>query len=54
MRKADIGVALYILAAFIMFIVPIPSQLLDVLLACNIAVAFSVLFGCMFSEYEST
>ncbi len=50
MRKADIGVALYILAAFIMFIVPIPSQLLDVLLACNIAVAFSVLFGCMFAK----
>lgn len=50
MKKADIGIALYILAAFIMFIVPIPSWLLDVLLACNIAVAFTVMFGCMFAK----
>ena len=50
MKKADIGVAIYILSAFIMLIVPIPSQLLDVLLACNIAVAFSVMFGCMFAK----
>ncbi len=46
--KADVGVALYILAAFIMFIVSIPSVLLDVLLAINIAVAFTILFTCMF------
>lgn len=50
MKKADICVALYVLAAFIMFIVPIPSWLLDVLLACNIAVAFTVMFGCMFAK----
>ena len=50
MKKADIGVALYILAAFIMFIVPIPSWLLDIFLACNIAVAFTVLFSCMFAK----
>jgi len=46
--KADVGVALYILAAFIMFIVSIPSVLLDVLLAINIAMAFTILFTCMF------
>lgn len=50
MKKADLGVALYVLSAFIMLIVPIPSQLLDVLLAINISVAFSVLFGCMFAN----
>ncbi|MCM1126693.1 MAG: flagellar biosynthesis protein FlhA [Lachnospiraceae bacterium] len=50
MKKADIAVAAYILAAFIMMIVPVPSQLLDVLLACNIAVAFTVMFGTMFSK----
>lgn len=50
MKKADLGVALYMLSAFIMLIVPIPSQLLDVLLACNIAIAFTVMFGCMFSK----
>lgn len=50
MRKADVGVALYLLAAFIMLIVPIPSQLLDVLLACNISIAFTIMFGCMFAN----
>lgn len=50
MKKADIGVALYILAAFIMLIVPIPSGLLDVLLAINISIAFTIMFGCMFTK----
>ena len=50
MRKADIAVAAYILAAFIMMIVPVPNQLLDVLLACNIAIAFTIMFGTMFSK----
>jgi flagellar biosynthesis protein FlhA len=45
-----VGVALYLLAAFIMLIVPIKSSLLDVLLACNIAVAFTIMFGCMFAN----
>lgn len=50
MKKADIGVAAYVLAAFIMMIVPIPNWLLDILLACNIAIAFTILFGTMFSQ----
>ena len=50
MKKADVGVALYVLAAFVMLIVPIPSGLLDVLLACNMAVAFAIMFGCMFAR----
>ncbi len=50
LKTADIGVILYVLAAFIMLIVPISSGLLDVLLACNIAVAFTILFGCMFAN----
>ena len=49
LRKADLGVAIYLLAAFIMLIVPIGSGLLDVLLACNIAIAFTIMFGCMFA-----
>ena len=48
MKKADLGVALYLLAAFIMFIVPIPSILLDILLAVNISIAFVIMFRCMF------
>ncbi|MBP3458293.1 MAG: flagellar biosynthesis protein FlhA [Lachnospiraceae bacterium] len=50
MKKADLGVALYVLAAFIMLIVPIDSWLLDILLACNMAIAFSILFRCMFAK----
>ena len=50
MKKADIGVAIYILAAFIMLIIPVHKWMLDILLACNIAVAFTVMFGCMFAK----
>ncbi len=50
MKKADVGVAAYVLAAFIMMIIPIPNGLLDVLLACNLAMAFTILFGTMFAK----
>ena len=50
MKRADIGVALYVLAAFVMFIISIPSWILDILLAINIAIAFTILFTCMFSK----
>lgn len=49
-KKADLGVAIYILAAFVMLIVPIPSWLLDVCLAINISIAFLIMFVCMFSK----
>ncbi len=48
MRKADAFVAIYILTAFIMFIVTLPNWLLDILLAFNIAIAFTILFASMF------
>ena len=47
---ADAAIAVYILAAFVMFIVTIPSGLLDILLAINIAVAFTILFTSMFAK----
>ncbi|MBO4265858.1 MAG: flagellar biosynthesis protein FlhA [Lachnospiraceae bacterium] len=50
MATADIGVALYLLFAFIFLIVPIPSQVLDVALAVNISIAFAVLFNTMFAK----
>ena len=50
MKKQDLGVALYILAAFVMLIVPIPNTLLDILLACNMALAFTILFTTMFAK----
>ncbi|MCI8735694.1 MAG: flagellar biosynthesis protein FlhA [Lachnospiraceae bacterium] len=48
--KADLGVALYILAAFVMFIISIPSWLLDIFLAINIGIAFLILFTVMFTK----
>ena len=48
MRKADIGIGLYLAAAFVMFIISIPSAFLDVLLAFNIAIALVVLFQCLY------
>ncbi len=48
MKKADIGIALYLLAAIIFFIVPINSLLLDLMLAINISLALIVLFNTLF------
>ena len=48
MKKADLGIALYILAAVIFFIVPIPSFILDVMLAFNIAIALIILMNALF------
>ena len=50
MRKADMMLGVYLLAAIVMFIVPIPSILLDVLLALNIGVALIILFDALFSK----
>ena len=50
MKKADIGVALYLLAAIVMMIVPLPSWMLDILMTFNISVSFIILFGCMFAK----
>ena len=47
---ADLGVALYLLCAFIFLIVPIPSAVLDIALAGNMAIAFAVLFNTMFAK----
>ena len=40
MKKADIGVALYLLAAIVMMIVPLNSFLLDILMTLNISTSF--------------
>ncbi len=49
-RGADAGVALYLMAAIVFFIVPIPSALLDVLLIFNISIALVILFNCLFVQ----
>ena len=51
MKKADFGVAIYLLAAVIFFIIPIPSILLDVMLAINISLAMIILFNALFAGY---
>ena len=48
LKKTDIAVAAYLLAAVVFFIVPIPSWLLDICLALNIAVALTVLINSLF------
>ena len=47
-KQADVFIAIYILSAFVMFIISVPSWLLDILLAFNIATAFVILFTSMF------
>ena len=48
MKKAYIGVAIYLLAAIVFFILPIPAALLDVMLALNISIALIILFNVLF------
>ena len=50
MKKSDLVLGLYILVAIIFFIVPMPSILLDVLLALNISIALIILFNALFSK----
>ncbi len=48
MKIADIGVGLYLLAAIIFLIIPLPSWMLDIMLAFNISMALVILFTCLF------
>ncbi len=48
--KADVGIALYLLFAFIFLIVPISSIVLDICLAVDMAISFAILFNCMFCK----
>ncbi|MCI9188250.1 MAG: flagellar biosynthesis protein FlhA [Lachnospiraceae bacterium] len=48
LARTDSMVAIYVLIAFIMLIVSLPATVLDVFMAFNIAIAFTILFACMF------
>lgn len=50
MKKADFGVAIYLLCAVIFFIIPIPNILLDVMLAVNLSIALIILFNTLFVQ----
>ena len=47
-KKTDLGVGLYLLFAIMFFIIPIPSLLLDVMLAINLGFALIILFNVLF------
>ena len=49
-KKADVGVAAYLLAAVVFFVIPIPNVLLDVMLAFNIAIALVILLNVLFVQ----
>ena len=50
MKKTDLFVGLYLLAAIVFMIISVPSGILDVLLAFNMFVALVVLFNALFSK----
>ena len=49
-KKNDLFLGIYLLAAVLFFIISIPSWLLDILLAINILVAMVVLFNSLFAK----
>ncbi len=46
----DIAIALYVLAALLFLIIPMPTWMLDFMIACNILVAFMIMFQTLFAE----
>ncbi len=50
MKKNDIVVGIYILAAIMFLIIPLPTALLDVLMALNISISLIILFNALFSK----
>ena len=50
MKKSDMMIGIYILAAIVFLIIPIPTQFLDVLMALNIAVSLIIMFNALFSK----
>ncbi len=48
MKKTDIGVGLYILAAIVFLIIPLPSGILDLMLCINMAIALVIMFDTLF------
>ncbi len=50
MKKTDLAVGIYILAAIVFLIIPMNSTLLDIMLALNIAISMIILFNALFSQ----
>ncbi len=49
-KKTDLGIAAYLLAAVIFFVIPIPNFLLDIMIAFNISVALIILMNTLFVQ----
>ena len=50
MKKNDLFLGIYLLAAIIFMIIPIPATLLDVLILFNISMALIIVFNCLFAK----
>ncbi|MBQ3029428.1 MAG: FHIPEP family type III secretion protein, partial [Lachnospiraceae bacterium] len=50
MKKTDMCLGIYILAAVMFLIIPLPTALLDVLMALNISISLIILFNALFSQ----
>lgn len=50
MKKNDIFLGVYLLAAIVFLIIPIPSTLLDVLILFNISMSLIIVFNCLFTS----
>ncbi len=48
--KFDVFVAMYLAIAIVLFIIPIPAVVLDILLAFNISLAMTIMFGALFCK----
>lgn len=50
MKRNDMFLGFYLLAAVVFFIIPIPSWLLDLLILFNISLALIIVFNCLFAK----
>ena len=50
MKKSDLAVGLYLLAAIVFLIIPMNSVILDILLALNFSISLVILFNSMFTK----
>lgn len=50
MRRNDLFLGIYLLAAVIFLIIPMPSQLLDVLILFNVSMSLVIVFNCLFTS----
>ena len=50
MKRNDMFIGVYLMAAVIFFIIPMPSLLLDILIALNLSVSLIILFSSLFAK----